>query len=157
MSIPRTITEFLDRHQVRYRHLVHAPAYTAQEIAHAQHVSGKALAKTVMVMAADRPLMAVLPASHHLELGALGTFLKRHPVRLATEKEFERLFPGCEVGAMPPLGTLYHLDVWVDVNLKERPEIVFNAGTHTDAIQMSFADFARIVQPRFGSFAAASH
>ncbi len=153
MTIPRHITEFLDSQHVPYLHGTHKKEFTAQEIAHAAHVSGKVLAKAIMVKAGGRLVMAVLPASHHISLSALGRLLDTQSVRLATEEEFKSLFPDCEVGAMPPLGNLYHLDVWFDVALRQHPVIVFNAGTHTDTLQMNLADVERIVQPQVGKFA----
>jgi Ala-tRNA(Pro) deacylase len=157
MSIPRHIKEYLDSSQVPYRHSIHTPAFTAQEIAHVQHVSGKELAKTVMVLADREMVMAVLPASHRLDLDALKKQLGAKKVRLAQEEEFEKVFPGCELGAMPPLGNLYHVSVWVDQSLHANPSLVFNAGSHTDTIEMSYADFERLVRPRHGRFALLIH
>ncbi len=157
MSIPRQIADFLDSHGVPYAHRTHPTAFTAQEVAHAQHVSGKALAKTVMIAVGKKTLMAVLPASHHIELPLLERLVDEGPLRLATEAEFRGVCPGCELGAMPPLGSLYHLEVWVDASLENHPTIFFNAGTHADTIEMSFTDFKKLVNPRFGRFAALSH
>jgi len=64
------------------------------------------------------------------------------------------LFPDCELGAMPPFGSLYNLRVFVDESLAADEEIVFNAGTHRDAIRMRFADFARLAKPTMTSLAA---
>jgi Ala-tRNA(Pro) deacylase len=157
VSIPRHISEFLDTQHVWYQHFSHALAYTAQGIAHAQHVSGKHLAKVVMVMADDCMIMAVVPGNHRVDLMRLGELLKADSVRLADEHEFKDIFPDCELGAMPPLGNLYQLDVWVDSALKTHPHILFNAGNHSETILMSYADFDRIVQPRIGAFSAAMH
>lgn len=153
MTVPRHITEFLDAQHVPYLHQIHEPRYTAQEIAHAAHVSGRVLAKAVMVKAGGRLVMAVMPASHQISMTALGRLLGAEKISLATEEEFRRLFPDCEVGAMPPLGNLYHLDVWFDVALRAHPIIVFNAGTHTDTLQMNLTDVERIVCPNIGRFA----
>ena len=157
MSIPRHIKEFLDTAHVSYRHAIHSPAYTAQEIAHLQHISGKELAKAVMVVADKELIMAVLPASHRLDLDALKKHLGARKVRLAQEEEFEKTFPGCELGAMPPLGNLYHVSVWVDEALHNNPSLVFNAGSHTDTVEMSYADFERLVRPSRGRFAVLRH
>ena len=157
MSIPRHIKEYLDSAQVNYRHSIHSPAYTAQEIAHEQHVSGKQLAKTVMVIADKDLVMVVLPASHRLDLEALKKLLGAQKLRLAEEEEFEKVFPGCELGAMPPLGNLYDVAVWIDEAVHANPTMVFNAGSHTDTIEMSYSDFERLVQPRRGRFAVLSH
>jgi Ala-tRNA(Pro) deacylase len=74
-------------------------------------------------------------------------------IRLAHEEELQWLYPGCEAGAMPPLGPMYGQSVFVDVNLAAEPRIVFNAGTHTDAIAMRWADFVKRVRPIVGRFA----
>jgi len=157
MSIPRQITDFLNSRNVAYRFCTHSPAYTAQGTAHAQHVSGKDLAKVVMVMADDRLVMTVLPASHRVDLDRLAELLNAKKTRLAAEEEFKDVFPGCELGAMPPLGNLYNLEVWLDTSMEERPEIVFNAGTHVDSIQMRTADLEALVQPKKGSFGILRH
>ena len=148
MPIPAHISQFLDSQHIPYQAYTHSRAYTAQGIAQAQHLSGKRLAKVVMVVANDNDMiMAVLPASHRVDLQRLSQVLKTNRIRLATEEEFKDVFPECELGAMPPLGNLYHLDVWMDETLRSLPTIAFNAGTHAEIIQMSFADFGRIVQP----------
>jgi Ala-tRNA(Pro) deacylase len=158
MPIPTRISEYLDSHHVSYQSCRHSPAYTAQGIAQAQHVSGKKMAKVVMVVADIRKLvMAVVPASYRVDLNKLGQLLKTEWIRLATEEEFRDVFPECELGAMPPLGNLYNLEVWIDDSLKSHPGISFNAGTHAETIQMSYSDFDRLVQPRMGSFGVLLH
>ncbi len=141
------IKSFLDQKHVKYVTIRHSPAFTAQEIAASAHIPGKELAKTVMIKRDGEMAMAVLPASDKIEFmllkGALGT----DDVVLATEDEFRRLFPGCEVGAMPPFGNLYDMDVFVAASLTEDELIAFNAGTHTELIQMSYADYAWLVNP----------
>jgi Ala-tRNA(Pro) deacylase len=158
MPVPGHISKFLDSQHVSYQSHKHSPAYTAQGTAQAQHLSGKRLAKVVMVVADNNKLiMAVVPASHRVDLDQLGHCLNSQWIRLATEEEFKDIFPECEVGAMPPLGNIYHLDVWIDETLKSNPNISFNAGTHAETIEMSFADFERLVQPKTGSFGALLH
>jgi Ala-tRNA(Pro) deacylase len=157
MSIPRHICEFLDGHRIWYQSCQHPLSYTAQGTAHAQHISGKELAKVVMVMADDRLVMAVLPGSHRLDLEKLGRAVGSAFTRLATEEEFGHVFPDCEVGAMPPFGNLYDIEVRVDAALRNNVNIVFNAGTHEETILMSFADFVKLVQPKEGDFSVARH
>jgi len=157
MSIPRHISEFLDSQNVWYQHFTHSLAYTAQGIAHAQHISGKQLAKVVMVMADGNLIMAVVPGNHRVDLQQLGEILNVDSVRLAAEEEFKDIFPDCELGAMPPLGNLYKLNVWVDTALKAHPHILFNAGTHSETILMNFADFDRVVRPMVGAFSVLMH
>lgn len=157
MTIPRHICEFLDSQHIWYQHCIHTLAYTAQGIAHAQHVSGKQLAKVVMVMADGSLIMTVVPGNHRVDLERLGEILNAGFVRLATEDEFRDLFPDCELGAMPPLGNLYRLEVWVDAAVRAHPHILFNAGTHSETILMNFADFDRLVQPMVGTFSVPTH
>jgi Ala-tRNA(Pro) deacylase len=153
MPIPINISQYLDAQHVSYQSSRHSPAYTAQGIAQAQHLSGKKLAKVVMVMDANkRMIMAVVPANCRVDLERLANLMNVGRLRLASEAEFKDVFPDCELGAMPPLGNIYHLDVWVDYSLKLHNEISFNAGTHSETIQMSFLDFQRLVQPRTASF-----
>jgi Ala-tRNA(Pro) deacylase len=158
MPIPINISRFLDSQHVSYQSRRHSPAYTAQGIAQAQHLSGKKLAKVVMVIADDSKLvMAVLQANYRVDLDRLGRLMDTKRIRLATEEEFRDVFPDCELGAMPPLGNLYHLDVWVDDALKSHNDICFNAGTHAEIIQMDFQDFSRLVQPQTASFGILLH
>ncbi len=152
MTISARLKSFLDEKKVPYTLMAHAPAYTAQAAAATLHVSGKEVAKTVVLRAGEESLLAVLPASCHVSLKKLGHLLGK-TVRLAGEKEFADLFPDCELGAMPPFGMLYGLPVYVDESLAADEEIVFNAGTHRDAIRMRYADFVQLVQLRTGSFA----
>jgi Ala-tRNA(Pro) deacylase len=157
MAIPRQISDFLDSQQVWYQCCTHSPAYTAQGLAHVQHVSGKELAKVVMVVADYRMVMAVLPASNRIEIEKLRELLKAQHIRVATEEEFRDIFPDCELGAMPPFGNLYNLEVWIDTALRGHQNIAFNAGTHVETIQMSFADFERLVLPHSGTFSVLRH
>ena len=157
MAIPTQIREFLDKNQVPYSFCTHSPAYTAQGLAHVQHVSGKELAKVVMVVADDRMVMTVLPGSHRVNLDMLAQALHAKSIRLATEEEFRDLFPDCELGAMPPFGNLYNLDVWVDNALQAHPSIIFNAGSHIETVQMNYADFARLVRPGVAAFGELRH
>lgn len=158
MPIPAHISKFLNSQHIPYQSYTHSRAFTAQGIAQAQHLSGKKLAKVVMIVADNKNLiMAVVPASHRVDLERLGQVLNTNSIRLATEEEFKDVFPECELGAMPPLGNIYHLDVWIDEKLKSCPTISFNAGTHAEIIQMSFADFDRLVQPKAAFFGVLLH
>ena len=154
MAILAQLKEFLDGHGVKYVTLMHAPAYTAQEVAAAQRVSGKEFAKVVIVKAGGRSVMAVLDAPHRLDLDAFAALLPEKKAILATEAEFKGLFPACEVGAMPPFGNLFGLEVYVDEDLARDEEIVFQAGTHRDTVRMRYADFVRLVRPTAAKLAA---
>ncbi len=146
---------FLDDHRVKYVTISHSPAYTAQEIAASAHVKGREMAKTVMIKIDGKMTMAVLPASFQVDLDMLMDAFGAQRVELATEDEFKGRFPECEVGAMPPFGNLYDLDVYVAGELAEDDEIAFNAGSHTELVKLGYADFARLVKPRVLDFLAA--
>ena len=146
------LKEFLDAQQIKYVQITHSRAYTAQEIAASAHIPGKELAKTVMVKIDGQMAMAVLPASYRIELDVLKRVAEAETLKLATENEFKDMFPSCEVGAMPPFGNLYGMNVYVAEPLSEDEEITFNAGSHTELVRMRYEDFERLVQPKVKNF-----
>lgn len=148
----KRLKEFLDRNRVKYVTISHSSAYTAQEIAGLAHVSGKELAKTVMVKLDGKMAMAVLPATDRVDLNLLKATAGSRTAELATEGEFKGAFPDCDVGAMPPFGNLYGMDVFVAARLAEDEEIAFNAGSHTELVKLSYKDFERLVAPKLGRF-----
>jgi len=143
----RTLAKFLDENKVRYVRISHSPAYTAQEIAASAHIPGREVAKTVMVKIEGKMQMVVTCASCQVDLGELKRAIGAQQVELASEDEFRGLFPECELGAMPPFGNLFHMQVFVTEELTEDDEIAFNAGSHTELVRMSYGDFARLVEP----------
>ena len=147
MSISRTLNAYLDRERVHYDVLSHPEAFRALAIAHTLQTPEKEMAKVVIVKVRGRFVMMVLPARWNVDLHRLRTVFATHSVRLATEDEITGLFPDCELGAMPPFGNLYGLPVYVDQSLTEDEEIVFQAGTHSDAIRMRYWDFASLAFP----------
>ncbi len=144
----KKLKEFLDSNKVKYVSISHSSAYTAMEIAAMAHVPGKDLAKTVMIKINGQMAMVVLPATHMIKMDLLRKAVGSDDVRLSTEQEFKDKFTDCEVGAMPPFGNLYNLQVYVSNSLKEDEEIAFNAGTHTELIKLSYKDFERLVNPK---------
>ncbi len=152
MPVLKKLKEFLDGEGIKYVVLKHSPAYTAQEIASSAHIKGRELAKTVMVKVDGDVAMAVLPASFRIDLEAFKKALGAGTVELSTEKEFKDLFPECETGAMPPFGNLYGMDVYVASSLTEDDSIAFNAGSHTELVQLSYEDFAQLVNPKVAEF-----
>ena len=152
MTILRRLREYLDEKKVRYEVSSHREAFTAQDIAAALHVPGQKLAKVVMIKSGERFVMAVLPATWKIDMEKMKKVLNSADVRLATENEFKDLFPACDVGAMPPFGNLYNLDVYVDKSLTEDREIVFQAGTHVDTVNMNYQDFVTLVKPVVADF-----
>jgi Ala-tRNA(Pro) deacylase len=150
----RSLQAFLDSHQVKYVTIRHSSAFTAQEIAASAHIPGKQLAKSVIVNLDGKLAMAVLPASDKVDFERLKAGARARTVALANEQDFQDRFPECEVGAMPPFGNLYGLDVWVAARLAEDEEIAFNAGDHTELIRMAYRDFDRLVQPKVRQFSS---
>jgi Ala-tRNA(Pro) deacylase len=148
-----TIYEFLREEHVPYTVVPHRPAFTAQEEAAATHVPGRNWAKVVICFIDGEPVETVVPAPSFVNLDRLLELAGGNAIRLADEQELRRLFPDCEVGAMPPFGPLYGQTVYVDAVLALEPEIVFNAGTHQDAIAMHWNDFVKMVNPIVGRFA----
>ena len=147
MSISRTLSTYLNHERVHYDVLPHPEAFRAIAIAQMLHTPEKKMAKIVIVKVGTRFVMTVLPANWNVDLHRLRTVFATHSVRLATEDEIAVLFPDCELGAMPPFGNLYRLPVYVDHSLAEDEEIIFQAGTHSDAIRMRYWDFAALVFP----------
>lgn len=144
----RKLKEFLDNESVRYVKIAHSPAYTAREIAQSLHIKGSLVAKTVIVYIKGKMAMAVLPANHSIDFDHFRKAVGEEDIRLATEGQFKGMFPDCEVGAMPPFGNLYGMDVYVDPHLTEDEDIFFNACSHSELIRMSYQDFERLVKPR---------
>jgi Ala-tRNA(Pro) deacylase len=148
------LKEYLDENGVKYITMYHSMAFTAQEIAAMAHIPGKELAKTVVVKLDGKMAMAVLPASYKIDFSLLKEASGAGEIALAREHEFKDAFPGCEIGAMPPFGNLYDMDVYVAESLAEDEEIAFNACSHTELIRMPYADFERLVKPVVLRFSA---
>jgi Ala-tRNA(Pro) deacylase len=146
--LPNKLSEFLDQQEVKYVRIAHSLAYTAQEVAESAHISGRDFAKTLIVHIDGKPAMVVLPANRKLVLSDLREILGTDQAKFAEEAEFKAMFPDCEVGAMPPFGNLYGMEVYVAGGLAKEHEIVFNAGSHTEVIKMAYKDFERLVKPR---------
>lgn len=142
-----SLKDYLDKEKIKYICINHSPGFTAQEIAASAHVSGKQMAKTVIVKLNDKFAMVVLPANEHVNFAAIqeATGTKAD---LAAESEFKGQFPGCEVGAMPPFGNLYNMPVLVSNHLGEYEQIVFSAGSHSELVKMAYHDFERLVHPK---------
>jgi Ala-tRNA(Pro) deacylase len=152
----KKLKEFLDENKIKYVSIRHSSAYTAQEIAAIAHIPGKDLAKTVIIKIDGKMAMAVLPASYKVSFDNLKDTLGAKEVRLAYEQEFIDKFPNCEVGAMPPFGNIYGMDVLVAESLAEDEEIAFNACSHTELIKMNFNDFEKLVKPKRIKFSVPS-
>ncbi len=146
------LTNLLNEEHIDYVTIPHSVAYTSQEAAASAHIPGIEFAKTVIVKIDGKLAMVVLPALYKINMGLLKQETEANKVELASEEDFKDLFPGCETGAMPPFGNLYGMNVYVEESLLEDSEIAFNAGLHTELIQLSYYDFERLVQPNLGRF-----
>jgi Ala-tRNA(Pro) deacylase len=147
------VQDYLKKNKVNFEVHEHPPAYTAQEVAAEEHVSGNMLAKSVLVRGGDGYAVCALPASYKLDLKKVAKALGAKSAKLADEKAMAKVFPDVEVGAEPPFGNLYDLPTLVDEHLAEDDEIVFQAGTHRHAIRMKYADYARLVEPTVADLA----
>lgn len=143
-----TLKKFLDSHQVRYVSIQHSSAYTAQQVAESAHISGKEMAKTVIIKVDDKMAMIVVPSNMKLDFHQLKKQLGTEKVELASEYEFADKFPGCELGAMPPFGNLYEMDVYMIDGLAGHEYIAFNAGSHSEVIKLAYQDFLKLAQPK---------
>lgn len=152
MTAQSSIENFLERQRIPFTTFTHQSAFTAQEEAAVSHIPGWSWAKTIVCMADEQPIFAVLPAPCMIDFERLRLLVGAKKLRLASEDEMSRLYPGCEVGATPPLGTLYKQRVFVDQSLFGDPEIVFDAGSHDRAIRMHYGDFVEVAKPVVGSF-----
>jgi Ala-tRNA(Pro) deacylase len=145
VSIATSVREYLDHKGVTYQTVVHAPTHDATHTAQAAHVPGDRLAKSVVLEDENGYLMAVLPATHRLDLPAVSRELKRDRLAFASERELRRIFTDCERGAIPPVGPAYHLDTVLDQSLADAPEVYFEAGDHFSLVHVSGPDFRRLL------------
>ncbi len=141
------LTEYLDDNDKKYVVIKHSKAYTAQEVAASAHIPGREMAKTVILKVDGDLKMLVLPSTHDVDFDQVKDQLGAKEVSLASEDEFSGTFPDCEVGAMPPFGNLYDMEVLVAESLTDDEEIAFNAGTHRELVRMAYQDFEDLVNP----------
>lgn len=145
----KMLKDYLDENDIKYISIMHSLAFTSVEIAKNSHIRSREMAKTVILKIDDELAMAVVPATIKVDLDLLKEALGSDNIKLATESEFTKRFPDCEVGAMPPFGNLYDMNVYVDEDLTEDDEIAFNAGSHLEVIKMDYKDFENLVKPQF--------
>lgn len=144
----KKLKEFLNTHHVKYVTISHSPAFTSQQVAESAHVSGKEMAKTLIVKLDGKMVMMVLPSNVKLDFYEVQERLGVHKAELASEHEFKDKFAECELGAMPPFGNLFGMDVYLDDRLAKNTEIAFNAGTHSEIMKLAMSDFTKLVQPK---------
>jgi Ala-tRNA(Pro) deacylase len=157
MATTTWIKGVLDGHGIAYEERHHRVAFSAQEVAHDEHVSGHRMAKVVAILADERPVELVLPASRRVALGRVKQVLGAGEVRLASEAEMERIFTDCDMGAIPPLRHWEDVDVLVDTSMPREGDLVFQAGTHEDVIRLESRDWFALVRPRVESFSEPEH
>lgn len=155
MTISAQLKSHLEREHVSYLPIYHLPARAASFTAAVLQIPGKEVAKTVAFRAGNKYLLAVLPASTYVDLKKLERAVGM-PVQLLNKEQCSTLFPDCDISAIPPFGELYSLPVYMDQALADNPEIIFNAGSRFDSIQMGNVDFVRLVKPHICSFAEKS-
>jgi Ala-tRNA(Pro) deacylase len=153
MKCQEQLEQYLRERQVAYQIQHHPQAFTAQQIAECEHISGKKVAKSVVVNADNRTVLCVLSAAQRVDLDRIRSILGAQNVSLTREDEFQNIFPGCEVGSEPPFGNLYNIPVYVERSLTTQETIVFPIGTHTETMSLKYADFERLVQPTVADFA----
>jgi Ala-tRNA(Pro) deacylase len=147
-----TLRSFLDQQGVRYQWLHHDTAYTAQDLAQREHMSGKKVVKPVLIEADGRFVLCALSAAYHVDLERIREELNAEEARLADELTLAQLCPECEIGAEPPIGALFGIPTMMDESLSDEPEVLFQAGTHQDAVKMPFSDYIRIARPTVARF-----
>jgi Ala-tRNA(Pro) deacylase len=157
MATATWIKTMLEKRGVAYEELHHRVAFTAQEVAQSEHVSGHCLAKVVVAMADDQPVELILPARRRVVLERVRRLVGADTARLASEAEMDRIFTDCETGTIPPLRHWKDVTVMMDASLWSAQDLVFQAGTHEDAIRLKFQDWLTLVGPRVEFFAEPEH
>jgi Ala-tRNA(Pro) deacylase len=147
MPVQRLVN-LLDQNKIHYTLISHSDTYTTAATGAVTHIPGRAIGKTVMVRVDGQPVMSVIPGSRHLDLNAMKRELGSKKVQLMGELEFASAFPDCDIGAMPPLGVLYQLPVYVDDRLSHEKEIAFNAGSHRELVRLNYSEFERLQHPK---------
>ncbi|MFO7959187.1 MAG: YbaK/EbsC family protein [Candidatus Brocadiia bacterium] len=143
------VESYLKDKGVQYEVIPHEQAFTAQEVAAAEHVTGHKFAKTVIAKSGDNAYMLVLPASHHVDFEKASDLVGEE-LEMASEEEMKKIFPDCEIGAEPPFGSEYGLPTYVDSSLTQVDDVVFRAGTHDLTIRMRYDDYAELEDPAVG-------
>ncbi|MFI5390705.1 MAG: aminoacyl-tRNA deacylase [Bacteriovoracales bacterium] len=144
----KKLEQLLEKNHIKYKTIKHDVAYTAQEIAEKAHIKGNEFAKTVMVKLDGKLAMAVLRGNDHLDLERLKKSSKAKKVEMVKEDDFQKAFPDCELGAMPPFGNLYNLNVYVDDQLSQNKRLAFNSGNHKELISLTYMDWEKLVHPK---------
>src|SRR5207248_496939 len=142
------LDELLNMRKVRFQRLQHPTIFGASRVAQNLHIPGREMAKTVLLRTEEGYVLTVLPSTRCVDLEKVRHCLNEDWVEMASEAEMTRVFPDTEVGAMPPFGSLYHVQTLVDESLAEDDEIVFEGHNHEEAIRMAYKDFEALEHPR---------
>ncbi|MGL4370899.1 MAG: aminoacyl-tRNA deacylase [Spirochaetota bacterium] len=145
--LSRKLIHLLKEKHIHYGIRKHPRAYTAQTTAESAHISGRMVAKTVILRVEGDLRMFVMPAGEVIDMDALRDIFGTDDIRLAREDEYEGVFDDCELGGEPPFGNLYGMPVYVSPRLAVDEEIAFNAGDHARMLKMRFADYDNLVHP----------
>ena len=157
MTVPARVREWLDQQQVRYEIIPHREVYTAQEVAGATHIPGRAFAKVVILKGRQGLMMAVLPAMCRLDVVRVRHVVNDSTASLDPEADFAQTFAGCEPGAMPAFGNLYGVPVYCDQHLMNETTIAFPAGSHHEVIRIASKDFLRITGAQVQEICTIAH
>jgi Ala-tRNA(Pro) deacylase len=147
------VTQLLRTRGILFERIVHHPQYDAQRLAETVGVSGHRVVKTVLLRTDQDYLLAVLPATHQVDLAQVAQNLRAKRAALATEEEIAERFSDCQLGAIPPFGSYYGITTLIDQSLADDEEIVFEGNTHDEAIRMRFEDFRELEKPVVTTFA----
>ena len=153
MALLEKLRVFLDENHAEYTHTVHPIAFTAREVASAEHLPNREVAKAVVIFGDDGYHMIVVPANKLVDFQEVRLTMGLSHARLASEDELMRLFPDCETGAMPPFGRLYGIPTYLDSSLASEEHIAFNGGTHQDEIHMRTDEYRALAHPAVISLA----
>ena len=146
--INQQIKEYLEKKHVKYATINHPTAYTASQTAQAAHIPGKQMIKVVVIKADEKLAIVALPAHENIDINALRKLTKAKKVVLAHEYEFNEQFPGCDVGAMPPFGELFKMEVYMAESLTKQNWLACNAGSHSDLLKIKGDEFLKLVHPK---------
>ena len=144
MAIAMTVQQYLADHGIEYETVAHPHTESSMETAESSHLTSHRIAKGVVLKTEDGYLLAVLPASHHVQLGELKAWLNQS-LGLATEEEIQTLFADCELGAVPAVGAAYGLNVVMDDALAEEPDVYFEGGDHATLVHLTAENFRKVL------------
>jgi Ala-tRNA(Pro) deacylase len=149
------ISEYLQSREIPFKRLLHGPAPCATRVARSLHVPGSTVAKAVLVRSSETEgfFLAVLPATQRIDMARLQPILGSGELRLATEAELEHVFHDCELGAIPPFGTLYGVTMIVDASLAQAEEILVESNCRHVGVLLAFRDFMALENPHVARFA----